>query len=329
MPRPKGKETDVIYTTWDLPATARPHDTRIAADGTIFFNHFNDNAIGRLDPKTGEVKEWHWPYRAKEGSFQPTGARTLMGPDQARPLVHRQSGAERRRRVRSEDRAIRVSRSAGRRRDDRRLGRARRRQSVARGRRPRRGRRRVSDRSCRRGSHIEIKGTNEKPLYAYDIAADTRNNVYGSARNAPYVWRIDAKTHAVQYFDIPPEPRGAGSFGPGMRRGITDSQDRLWWGGYDGGYIGLLDPRKPARRADEAVRGAVPVFLPVRRALRRAGLHVDGRHLRGSRRAHERRERRMEFLSVAVRSEHPRHQPAAGRRATACRDFGSATRIKR
>src|SRR5688572_16672383 len=81
LPRPKGKETEVVYTTWDLPATARPHDTRIAADGTIFFNHFNDNAIGRLDPKTGEVKEWHWPYRAKQGSFQPTGARTLMGPD--------------------------------------------------------------------------------------------------------------------------------------------------------------------------------------------------------------------------------------------------------
>src|SRR5262245_45521236 len=75
VPRPKGKETEVVYTTWDLPATARPHDTRIAADGMIWFNHFNDNAIGRLDPKTGAVKEWHWPYRAKEGSFQPTGAR--------------------------------------------------------------------------------------------------------------------------------------------------------------------------------------------------------------------------------------------------------------
>jgi len=57
VPRPKGKETDVVYTTWDLPATARPHDTRIAADGMIWFNHFNDNAIGRLDPKTGDVKE--------------------------------------------------------------------------------------------------------------------------------------------------------------------------------------------------------------------------------------------------------------------------------
>jgi streptogramin lyase len=110
--------------------------------------------------------------------------------------------------------------------------------------------------------HAEIKGTNEKPLYAYDIAADTKNNVYGSARNAPYVWRIDAKTHAVQYFDIPAEPRGAGSFGTGMRRGITDSQDRLWWGGYDGGFIGVLDPRKP--KGEEMKLYAVPFayFFP-------------------------------------------------------------------
>jgi hypothetical protein len=55
LPRPKGKETQVIYTTYDLPVTARPHDTRIGLDGAIWFNHFNDNAIGRLDPKTGQT----------------------------------------------------------------------------------------------------------------------------------------------------------------------------------------------------------------------------------------------------------------------------------
>jgi streptogramin lyase len=108
----------------------------------------------------------------------------------------------------------------------------------------------------------EIKGTSAKPLYAYDIAADSRNNVYGSARNAPYVWRVDAKTHAVQYFDIPAEPRGAGSFGTGMRRGITDSSDRLWWGGYDGGFIGLLDPRKPSGQQMKLYAVPFPYFFP-------------------------------------------------------------------
>jgi streptogramin lyase len=261
MPRPKGKETEVIYTTWDLPATARPHDTRIAADGSIFFNHFNDNAIGRLDPKTGEVKEWRWPYRAREGSFQPTGARTLMGPDRdGRWYIGNQaqsgvvvfdpkteqfefhdppgggemidvSGAE------VDGNAWRAV--AG---------------PVAGG--------GVYQIDLETWQYKEIKGTTEKPLYAYDIAADSRNNVYGSARGAAYVWRIDAKTHAVQYFDIPPEPRGAGSFGQGMRRGITDSQDRLWWGGYDGGFIGLLDPRKPKGEEMKLYAVPFPYFFP-------------------------------------------------------------------
>jgi len=261
MPRPKGKETEVIYTTWDLPATARPHDTRIAADGSIFFNHFNDNAIGRLDPKTGEVKEWRWPYRAKEGSFQPTGARTLMGPDQdGRWYIGNQAqsgvvvfdpkteqfefhdppgGGE----------MIDVSGA----RVDGNAWRAVAGPVAGGG---------VYQIDLDTWQHVEIKGTTEKPLYAYDIAADSRKNVYGSARGAQYVWRIDAKTRAVQYFDIPSEPRGVGSFGTGMRRGITDSQDRLWWGGYDGGFIGMLDPRKPAGEQMKLHAVPFPFFFP-------------------------------------------------------------------
>jgi streptogramin lyase len=110
--------------------------------------------------------------------------------------------------------------------------------------------------------HTAIKGANAKPLFAYDIAADSKNNVYGAARASTYVWRIDAKTHAVTYYDIPPEPRGVGSFGAGMRRGITDSQDRLWWGGYDGGYVGMLDPRQRADRAMKLYAVPFPYFFP-------------------------------------------------------------------
>jgi virginiamycin B lyase len=261
VPRPKGKETDVIYTTWDLPATARPHDTRIAADGTIFFNHFNDNAIGRLDPKTGEVKEWRWPYRAREGSFQPTGARTLMGPDQrGRWYIgnQAQSGVV----VfdpKTEQFEFHEPPAGGEMIDvsgahvDGNAWRAVAGPVAGGG---------LYQIDLETWESKEIKGTNEKPLYAYDIAADTRNNVYGSARGAQYVWRVDAKTHAIQYFDIPAEPRGAGSFGSGMRRGITDSQDRLWWGGFDGGFIGLLDPRKPAGEQMKLYPVPFPYFFP-------------------------------------------------------------------
>jgi streptogramin lyase len=261
LPRPKGKETEVVYTTWDLPATARPHDTRIAADGTIWFNHFNDNAIGRLDPKTGEVKEWHWPYRAREGSGQPTGARTLMGPDErGRWYIgnQAQSGVV----VfdpKTEQFVYHDPPGGGEMIDvsgahvDGNAWRAVAGPVAGGG---------VYQIDLETWDHKEIKGTNDKPLYAYDIAADSRNNVFGSARGAPYIWRVDAKTHAIQYFDIPAEPRGQGSFGSGMRRGIVDSQDRLWWGGFDGGFIGMLDLRKPAGEQMKLHAVPFPYFFP-------------------------------------------------------------------
>ena len=261
LPRPSGAATRVIYTTWDLPATSRPHDTRIGADGMIWYNHFNDNAIGRLDPRTGETKEWKWPYRAEPGSFAPTGARTLMGPDargrwyignQAQSGVvvfdpateqfefHEPPG---------DGEMIDVSGAH----IDGKAWRA----SAA----PINGGA-VHRIDIENWTHETIRGTNERPLFAYDIAADSQNNVYGAARASTYVWRVDAKTLEVDYYDIPAEPRGVGGFGSGMRRGITDGQDRLWWGGYDGNYVGLLDPRRPADEAMTLYAVPFPWFFP-------------------------------------------------------------------
>jgi streptogramin lyase len=253
LPRPKGRETQVIYTTWELPVTSRPHDTRIAADGSIWFNHFNDNAIGRLDPKSGEVKEWSWPYRAEKGSFEPTGARTLMGPDRrGRFYVGNQAqdglvvfdpatekfeypdvpgGGE----------MMDVSASH------------------------------VDGHGWRAGpdayrinidtwQSTAVKGS--KPLARYDIAADTKNNLYGAGRGSTYVWRVDAKTLQVTYYDIPAKPRGVGGLGGGMRRGIADKQDRLWWGGYDGNFVGMLDPRQPAGKEITLYDVPFPWFFP-------------------------------------------------------------------
>ena len=191
----------------------RPHDTRIAADGTIWFNHFNDNAIGRLDPKTGETKEWRWPYRAKEGSFAADRRAHADGPGQEGPLVHRQPGAERRRRLRSGDRAVRVSRSAGRRRDDRRLRCARRRQRMARVAGPVAGGG-VYQIDLETWESRRDQRTNRNRCTRYDIAADTRTTCTAAAAAAPYVWRVDAKTLEVQYYDIPAEPRGVGGVRP-------------------------------------------------------------------------------------------------------------------
>ena len=254
LPRPKGKETQVVYTTWDLPATARPHDTRIGRDGLIYFNHFNDNALGRLNPRTGETKQWRWPYRAKEGSFAPTGARTMMGPDaKGRFYIGNQAQGG----VVVFDPATETFRFEN----------------------PPGG----GEMMDVSGSHVDgfgwrvgggaayrinletfesttVKGA--RPLLAYDIAADSQNNLYGAARGSDYAWRVDAKTLTVTYYDIPGTPRGVGGLGGGMRRGITDGQNRLWWGGYDGNFIGLLDPRQPAGKEITIYPVPAPWFFP-------------------------------------------------------------------
>jgi virginiamycin B lyase len=239
FPRPKGKETQVIYTTYDLPATHRPHDTRIGLDGALWYNHFNDNALARLDTKTGQTKEWRWPYRADQGSYAPTGARTMMGPDsKGRFYIGNQAQgglvvfdpATEKFTFSSElpggGEMMDVNNSA------------------------------VDNHGWRSGPDwyrinldtltvtSTIKG--QKATGAYDIASDSKNNLFGAARASTYVWHADVKTGQVSYYDIPATPRGVGGLGGGMRRGRADKQDRLWWGGFDGNFVGMLDPKQPA-----------------------------------------------------------------------------------
>jgi virginiamycin B lyase len=62
LPRPKGKATRVIYTEYDLPArTRQPHDVVIDSQGFAWYASFGEQILGRLDPKTGAVKEWPIP----------------------------------------------------------------------------------------------------------------------------------------------------------------------------------------------------------------------------------------------------------------------------
>jgi len=254
LPRPKGKATQVVYTTWELPVTMRPHDTRIGLDGNIWFNHFDDNALGRLNPTTGEVKTWKWPYRAKPGSFEPTGARTMMGPDkQGRFYIGNQAqsgvvvfdpttekfefqnppgGGE----------MIDVSASH------------------------------VDGKAWRAGGggayQIDLKTWEykalkaEKPATAYDIAADPQNNLWGAGRASTFVWRVDAKTGQFTYYDIPAQPRGIGGGGGGMRRGISDAKGRLWWGGFDGNFVGMVDPTQPKGKEMKLYEVPFPWFFP-------------------------------------------------------------------
>lgn len=62
FPRPTGTATKVIYTEYDLPRPdAEPHDAVMGPDGMIYYIDFAQPIVGRLDPSTGDTKEWRLP----------------------------------------------------------------------------------------------------------------------------------------------------------------------------------------------------------------------------------------------------------------------------
>lgn len=68
LPRPTGRATDVIYTTYALPRPSiQPHDVVVDRWGRVWFSDFGGQILGELDPKTGKVTEYTVPTsRPKE-----------------------------------------------------------------------------------------------------------------------------------------------------------------------------------------------------------------------------------------------------------------------
>src|SRR2546427_10604903 len=69
--RPSGRATRVVYTEYDLPReTISPHDVIVDREGVAWYSSFGEQNLGRLDPKTGEVREF--PIDVHKPGF-PTG----------------------------------------------------------------------------------------------------------------------------------------------------------------------------------------------------------------------------------------------------------------
>ena len=232
MPRPKGKATRVIYTMYDLPRQdASPHDEVLDAQGNVWYSDFNSQFLGKLDPKTGKVVEYQVPQRRygqiaqgglqididREGriyyanmsqmqivrfnpktekmeTFQPPVAESQMG-DAHLTMI---------------DPAFQHV--------DGKLW-----TNI------------VFDAGEAGGTwHVDLStNTWTKVAYppgspsarAYDIVADSKNNMYGMHMTNDKLWRTDARTLKTVWFDFP--TKGGG----GCRRGHIDSEDRLWCGG--------------------------------------------------------------------------------------------------
>jgi streptogramin lyase len=226
-------------------------------DGWVYYNDFNDNIIGKLNPQTGETREYRYPYMAEKDSFVPIGNRTMMYDGKGKFYLGTQfqlgpaifDSRTEKFDLYSFSGAMTLAQSSH-----------------------------VDGWVWNGGagaglSRAQLKGNGQivremvtaqgGSLAAYDIAVDSKNNVYGGDRTNPAIWRVDAKTLKATFYPIPDKPRGGeGSLGGGMRRGVIDRQDRFWWGGFDGGFVGVLDLRKPAGKEITLYPIPLPWFQP-------------------------------------------------------------------
>jgi streptogramin lyase len=89
LPRPTGRATHVIYTEYDVPREmTQPHDVIVDASGTVWFTEFGEQYLGRMDPRTGKIKEYTVPtLRTRE----PTGLLDLESDEEGNLWVSLQN----------------------------------------------------------------------------------------------------------------------------------------------------------------------------------------------------------------------------------------------
>ena len=238
FPRPTGEATRVVYTEFDLPRKlAQPHDVILDAKGRIWYSAFGDQKIGRVDPKTGAVKEYDiaiskpdYPtgvlalrsdregklwlgnmYQASIARFDPASEKFQhfapakednLSSTQLNQVSAFNSGVDGK--VWAQNSGF-----AGVHRFDLKTGKAE--------------------------TWAPFKDSKE-PHNIYDVISDSQNNAFFTDFRQHHIGRIDAKTGQVTLYETPTK-------GSSPRRGSMDSQDRLWFGEYRGHNIGMLDTR--------------------------------------------------------------------------------------
>lgn len=240
FPRPKGSATQVIITEYDLPRkTIEPHDVILDADGTVWYSNFGEQAVGKLDPKTGKVTEFTIPEQ-KHG--WPTGELGLQaGPDGNLWYgMMYQAGLAKLDRKTGTFQIFPLPPDLNK--DMTQINMAAPQSSAADGKvwMQNNGFAIVQRLDLATGnveSFDPFKDAKEGETHnIYDVIPDSHNNAYFTDFEHEQIGRIDAKTGKITLYTAP-------TFHSSPRRGQMDSQDRLWFGEYRGNRIGMFDTK--------------------------------------------------------------------------------------
>jgi virginiamycin B lyase len=238
LPRPRGDDTKVVITEYDLPRTdAEPHDAVSDGRGMVWYCDFSEGIVGRLDPSTAEVKEWEGPS-TKPGF--PGGLQMLELDSQGNSWVtrHEYNGFTKFDKAAEKftDYSLPTDQVSPRtrttfltiRRDDKIW---------------------VKDNADRKiflfdpktGSFTGYKQFSEEigkaPLHnIYGVRADSIGNEYGADIDGGGIAKVDAETGKATFYPTPTPDAGP-------RRMHMDSEDRLWIGDYYVNKIARFDTR--------------------------------------------------------------------------------------
>jgi len=243
LPRPTGKATEVIYTVYDLPRLdASPHDEVFDAQGNVWYSDFNSQFIGKLDPKTGKVVEYPVPQnrlgQIAQGGLQidiDKQGRMYVGNMSQMQIVRFDPKTGKMETFKSPipesamgDGHLTMVDPAFQDVDGKVWA------NVA-----------FATGEAGGTWHIDLAtNTWTRVTYppgspaaqAYDVIADSKNNVYGMHMGNDKLWKTDGKTLQTVWYDFPTK-------GAGCRRGHLDSQDRVWCGVFNGNRLAMFDPK--------------------------------------------------------------------------------------
>jgi streptogramin lyase len=238
LPRPTGRATRVIYTEYDLGReTIEPHDVIVDADGIAWYSSFGEQNLGRLDPKTGAVKEYPVPLH-KPG--YPTGFLGLRSDKDGNLWLGNMYQATIVKFDRKTEKFQYWPLPPEQNIDAAQVNMVSPQSSHVDGKvwtqnNGFAGVHRLDIATGKIETWEPFKDAPE-PHNIYDVIPDSKNNAYFTDFRQRHIGRIDAKTGEVKLFTIP-TPASA------PRRGMMDAQDRLWFGEYRGDRIAMFDTK--------------------------------------------------------------------------------------
>ena len=238
FPRPTGEATRAIYTEYDLPRPViQPHDVVVDKRGIIWYSSFGEQKIGRVDPKTGALKEFEVEISKPEF---PTGVLALRNDREGQLWIGNMYQAS----IARFDPANETFKFFQPAKEDNlpstQLNQVSAMNSGVDG-------KVWAQNSGFAGVHRFDLATGKVETWApfknskdvhniYDVISDSKNNAYFTDFRKEHIGRIDAKTGEIKLYELPTK-------GASPRRGSMDDQDRLWFGEYRGHKIGMLDTK--------------------------------------------------------------------------------------